>query len=272
MRSLGATAMIAVSVSVLAGAWSSASAQRYSPIGGEGPVLDVEVTKPFVSADGPFAGASFASSGWDATVTYPLGSGPTLFARMGLMYAAIEGLDGSLALANPRIGVLMGSASGGRRAEVHVDLPAATDFGDNYASGIGIFSNFEERERFLADTWGVGATGSARIEPGPGAFLGARLGGRVLVPDEGDTDVYATVSVYGDAPTDETRFRIEFSSLYLVSGEGIDFSDRSTFFGSLDITWPSARLSPTLFVRVPIDNTLDATVPIVAGARVRIGG
>jgi hypothetical protein len=264
--------MIAVSVSALAGTAWPASAQRYSPVGGEGPVLDVEVTKPFVSADGPFAGTSFASSGWDATVTYPLGSGPTLFARMGLMYAAIEGLDGSLALGNPRVGVLVGSASGGRGAEVHVDLPMATSFGDSYASGIGIFSNFEERERFLADTWGVGATGSARVEAGPNSFLGARLGGRVLVPTQGDTDVYATVSVYGDAPTDETRFRIEFSSLYLVSREGVDFSDRSTFFGSLDITWPSARLSPTLFVRVPIDNTLDATVPIVAGARVRIGG
>jgi hypothetical protein len=264
--------MIAVSVSALSVGSSPLSAQRYSPIGGEGPVLDVEVTKPFVSADGPFAGASFASSGWDATATYPLGSGPTLFARMGLMYAAIEGLDGSLALTNPRIGVLLGSASGGRRAEVHVDLPLATDFGDTYATGMGIFSNYEEHERFLADTWGVGATGSARVEAGPGAFLGARVGGRVLVPTDGDTDVYATVSVYGDAPTDETRFRIEFASLYLVSRSGVDFTERSTFFGSLDITWPFARLSPTLFVRVPIDSTLDATVPIVAGARVRLGG
>jgi len=272
MRVLGATAMFVISVTGLSGGSSSLSGQRYLVMGGEGPALDLEVTKPFVSADGPFAGASFASSGWDASVTYPLGSGPTLFARMGLMYAAIEGLDGSVALTNPRVGVLVGSAAGNRRAEVHVDLPFATDFGDTYATGIGIFSNYEEHERFLADTWGVGATGSAQVEAGPAAFLGARLGGRVLVPTDGDTDVYATASVFGDAPTDETRFRIEFASLYLVSREGLDFSERSTFFGSLDITWPFVRLSPTLFVRVPIDETLDATVPIVMGARVRFGG
>jgi hypothetical protein len=263
---------IALFVSTLAAGPAPVSAQRYLPIGGETPALHIEVTKPFVSADGPFAGARFASSGWDASVTYPLGSGPTLFARMGLMYGSIEGLDGSLALTNPRVGVLVASATGGRSAELHVDLPLATDFGATYATGMGIFSNYEEHERFLADTWGVGATGTARVEPGPDAFLGARVGGRVLVPTDGDTDVYATVSVFGDAPTDETRFRIEFSSLYLISREGIDFTERSTFFGSLDITWPFVRFSPTLFVRVPIDGTLDATVPIVAGARVLFGG
>jgi hypothetical protein len=271
MRFLGATATLVACSWALSGGSTQLSGQRYLAAGGEAPALHLEITKPFVSNDGPFAGARFASSGWDASVTYPLGSGPTLFARMGLMYGAIEGLDGSLALTNPRVGVLVGSETG-RRAELHVDLPLATDFGGTYATGMGIFSNYEEHERFLPDTWGLGATGSVRLEAGPGAFLGARAGGRVLVPTEGDTDVYATVSVFGDAPTDETRFRIEFASLYLISREGVDFTERSTFFGSLDITWPLIRFSPTLFVRVPIDNTLDATVPIAAGVRVHFGG
>jgi hypothetical protein len=256
----------------LSGGSSMASAQRHLPLA-QGPALQIELTKPFVSGDGPFSGAKFATTGWDATVTYPLESGPTLFGRMGLTYASIEGLDGSLALPNPRVGVLVGSREmGGRRGELHVDLPLATDFGETYATGIGIFANYEEHERYLADTWAVGASGSAEVQPGPGAFMGARAGANVLVPTDGDTDVYALFSLFGHAPTDETRFRIEFSSLYRVSGEGLDFSDRSTFFASLDITWPSARLAPTLFVRVPIDETLDATVPIVAGARVRFGG
>ena len=273
MRFLFARGILALSVSVISAGISPVSGQRHLPIGAQGPVLQIELTKPFVSGDGPFAGARFSTTGWDATLLYPLGSGPTLFARMGLMYASIEGIDGSLALPNPRLGVLVGSRDmGGRRAELHVDLPLATDFGDTYATGIGIFSDYEEHERFLADTWAVGASGSTEFQPGTGAFLGARAGANVLVPADGDNDVYTLLSVFGHAPTDETRFRIEFSSLYRISGEGLDFSDRSTFFASLDITWPSARFAPTLFVRAPIDNTLDATVPIVAGARVRVGG
>src|SRR5687768_9633705 len=130
MRFLPAAAILALSAAALSGGSAPVSAQRYVPIGGEAPSLLIEVTKPFVSADGPFAGASFATSAWDASVAYPLGSGPTLFARMGLLYASIEGLDGSLALTNPRVGVLIGSATGNRRAELHVDVPLATDFGE----------------------------------------------------------------------------------------------------------------------------------------------
>jgi hypothetical protein len=202
---------------------------------------------------------------------YPLAAGPTLFARVGLMYAAIEGLDGSVTVSNPRVGALFGSDLGGRRAEVHVDLPFASETSETYATGIAIFSDYEEKERFLVDTWSVGGSASAEIEPGPGAFLGARAGSTVVIPNDGSTNVYALVSLYGDAPTDETRFRIEFSSLALLSESDVDFSDRTTFFASLDVTWPDARYSPTLFVRAPIDNTLDARVPLVAGARLRFG-
>ena len=271
MRILTAAPILTVSVSVLAGGSASLRGQEHLPLGVQGPLLQVELTKPFVSADGPFADASFATTGWDATAAYPLGSEAILFARMGLLYASIEGVDGSLALTGPRVGARIASATGNRRAELHVDLPLATDYGATYATGIGIFSNYEEQERFLADTWAVGATGAAQFEPGPDAILGARIGGTVHLPDEGSTDVYALMSLYGDAPTDRTRFRIEFSSMYLVTREDMDFSEASTFFGSLDVTWPFARFSPTLFVRAPIDNTLDATVPIVAGARLTFG-
>ena len=271
MRFLPAAAVLTVFFSALSGAGEPVSGQRYIPLGGTGPALHLEVVKPFVSGDGPFDGAKFATSGWDATATYPLGSGPTLFARMGLMYASIEGLDGSLAITNPRVGVMLGSATGTRRGELHVDLPLATDFGETYATGIGIFSNYEEQERFLADTWAVGASGSSEAEAGPGAFVGTRAGGTVVVPADGSTDVYASLALYGHAPTDQTRFRIEFSSLYLLTREGIDFTERTTFFASLHVNWPSARFSPTLYVRAPIDETLDATVPFVAGARLSIG-
>jgi hypothetical protein len=272
MRFPTAAAIFAASVTALSGASAPVRGQEFLPLGVEGPLLQLELTKPFVSADGPFAGASFATTAWDATVEYPVGSTAALFARMGFLYAAMEGVDGSLAITSPRLGALISSATRNRWAELHVDLPLATDYGETYASGIGVFSDFEEQERYLADTWAVGVNGSARFEPGPSSFLGARVGSTVHVPSEGSTDVFARASVWGDAPTDRTRFRIEFSSLYLVTREDLDFSERSTFFASLDISWPFARFNPTLFARAPIDGTLDARVPIVAGARLSFGG
>ena len=271
MRFLRAATIVGSCISTFTADPAPLSGQRHLPLGGAGPYIQLEVTKPFVSQDGPFSGASFSSSGWDASVTYPLAGGPTLFARMGLMYASIEGLDGSVALSNPRVGAMFGS-EGGKRAELHLDLPLASHFGDTYASGIAIFSDYEELERFTADTWAVGASASVETEPGPGSFVGARAGATVLIPTSGSRDAFALFSLFGNAPTDRTRFRIEFSSLVLVTGSDIGFSDRSTFFASLDVTWPFTRFSPTLFVRAPVDDTLDATVPIVLGARLRVGG
>jgi hypothetical protein len=271
MRVLRAATIAGLCTAALSLGVSSLGGQQDLPIGGAGPALVLEITKPFTSRDGPFADASFSTTAWDASVTYPLASGPTLFARMGLLYASIEGFDASLALANPRVGAMIGSERG-RRGELHVDLPLADVFGDPYAAGIGIFSDYEELERFTADAWALGASASAQVEAGPDAFLGARLGSTLLLPEGEGSDLFALVSVFGDAPTDRTRFRIEFSSLTRATGSDVTFSDRSTFFASLGVTWPFTRFSPTLFVRAPIDNTLDGTVPIVAGARMRFGG
>jgi hypothetical protein len=268
MRSLCAATVLALTTSALSA--SSVSGQRYLPIGGARPSLQLEVTKPFVSQDGPFAGTSFASTGWDANVVYPLAGGPTLFGRMGLMYASIEGLDGSLTLSNPRIGAMIGSNEG-KRAELHVDLPLAKEAGEGYSTGIGIFSGYEELERFALDTWAVGATASAQMEPGPGAFIGVRGGTSVVVPTNRSADVYALFSVFGDAPTDRTRFRFELASHTLMTESALTLTDRSTFFASLDVMWPFTRFSPTLFVRAPIDDTLDGTVPVVAGLRMTFG-
>src|SRR5688572_33231725 len=102
MRFLRAATIVGSLVSALTAGPALVSAQRHLPLGSDGPYLHLEITKPFTSQEGPFAGTSFSSSGWDASLAYPLAGGPTLFARMGLMYAAIEGLDGSLAISNPR--------------------------------------------------------------------------------------------------------------------------------------------------------------------------
>ena len=269
--SFARTIAIFTAVGSLAGA-SHAQAQRLLSVDGQRASIHLEVTKPIVSRDGLFAGSRFATSVWDASLVLPLDRGPTLFARMGLAYASIEGLDDGLTLANPRVGAMVGGEGGRRRAEVHVDLPLATELGVDYATGIGIFSEYEEFERFAKDSWSVGASASAEAEPGPGAFVGARVGGTVLVPTSGDTDIFGLFSFYGDAPTDESRFRLEFSGSVLASRTGVDFSARTAFFASLEVAWPMTRFAPAVFVRAPIDDTLDGTVALVVGARLRVRG
>jgi hypothetical protein len=268
MRSVRATVLVlaasALSLTPLSGQW-------YLPIGGAAPALHLEVTKPFVSQEGPFAGAKFSSSGWDASVVYPLSGGPTLFGRMGLTYAAIDGLDGSLTLSNARLGALFGASEGGKRAEVHLDLPLAEQFGESYSRGMAIFSGYQELERYEEDTWAVGASASAEMEPGPGAFLGVRGGTTLLAPTSGGRDAFALLTLFAHAPTDRTRFRFEFASHTLLTDSEASFSERSTFFASLDVMWPFSRFSPTLFVRAPIDDTLEGTVPLVAGLRLLFG-
>jgi hypothetical protein len=248
-----------------------ASAQRTLPVGQARPSLHLEFSKPFVSAHGPFTGARLATTVWDASVVVPLGGGPTLFARGGLAYASIEGLDNSLAIAKPRIGAMIGREAG-LRAEAHLDLPFAREFGSDYASSIAVFTNHEELERFETDSWSVGASGSVEREMDPGAFFGGRLGGTLLMPDGADADAFAFVSLFGHTMPNRTRVRIEFAAMMLASGAGLGFGERTTFFASLEAGLPFSRLAPELFVRAPLDESLDGTVPLVVGLRLRVGG
>ena len=246
-------------------------AQRTLPVGHARPSLHLELSKPFVSAHGPFAGARLSTTVWDASVVVPLGRGPTLFARGGLAYASIEGIGNSLIFANPRIGAMVGR-EGGLRAEAHVDLPFAREWGSDYASGVAYFTSHEEFERFETDSWSLGASASAEREMDVDAFFGARLGGTLFVPTRADADAFGLISIFGHSQPNRTRVRIEFSAMMRASGTGLDFSQRTTFFASLEAGLPFSRFAPELFVRAPIDETLDGTVPIVAGLRLRLGG
>ena len=104
------------------------------------------------------------------------------------------------------------------------------------------------------------------------AFFGARVGGTLLVPNGGDADVLGLVSVFGHSQPSRARVRVEFSAMMLASRASLDFSERTTFFASLEAGLPFARFAPEVFVRAPIDDTLDGTVPLVAGVRLRVGG
>ncbi len=267
-------AALVASVSALVAVPSSAWAQRGLAAGGVGPSLRIEVAKPFVDGLGVFAGASVSTTVWDAAVVVPLDGGPTLFARWGLSYASIEGLDASMTISKPRLGAMFGG-EGAIRAEAHVDLPFTREFGsDDYATGIAFFTGYEELERFLPDTWSAGGTATWQRETNPGTFAGARLGGTVLVPTEGsaDTDLFAVYAIFGDVAAGSSRVRLEMSGIAIVNEPGLDFSERTYFFASLELRRPGSPLAPELYVRAPVDEGIQGSITLVVGARVHLGG
>jgi hypothetical protein len=258
-----------LAAAVAGAAPTPAGAQRLLSVGGAGPSLHLEVIKPLVSRFGPFAGARLRTSLWDATLGVPIAGGPTLFARMSLSYALIEELPPSMTVGKPRFGAMVGDAH--VNVELHVDLPVGSEHGEDYATGIGIFANYEELERFETDAWSVGAGASTEWEtPTPDAFIGVRAGVTVLAP-EGATDTYALVGLFAHALTVETRFRLDASAVVLARS-GLGFDRSTAFFAALEIARPFSRSAPALFVRGPVDASLDGGVPLVVGLRLQLGG
>jgi hypothetical protein len=248
----------------------SVSSQYQLPIGGGRPSLHVEVTKPFVSKFGPFAGARLRTSIWDASVVVPLEGAPTLFARMGVVYAHIEGLAPSMTIGKPRFGAMVGDAH--RLAEIHVDVPVGSEYGEDYATGVGIFADYEELERFETEAWSFGASTSLEWEtPTPNAYVGVRAGATLVIPD-GGSDAYGVIGLFAQAPTVETRFRFEISAVALASRSDLGFDQRTAFFASLEIARPNASGAPTAFVRLPFDERIERGVALVGGVRFQIGG
>jgi hypothetical protein len=271
-RSIAVALLVCVAAAITSP--SSASAQRGLPTGGAGPSLRLEVAKPFVDNLGVFSGVSVATTVWDLALVVPLAGKPTLFARLGLSYASIEGLDPSMTISKPRLGAMFGG-EGAIRAEAHVDLPFVREFGsDDYATGIAFFTGYEELERFLPDTWSIGASATAENETNTGTFAGARLGGTLLVPtgSSADTDLYAVYAIFGHVPAGSSRVRLELSGLALVTQPGLDFSDRTAFFAALEVLRPDSRFAPEFFVRAPVDEGIHGAITLVVGARAHLGG
>jgi hypothetical protein len=251
-----------------------ARAQVGLPVGGDAPSLHIEVIKPFFDDPGLFAGSRIATSIWDASVVVPFEGAPTLFARLGFSFGTIEGASASATVSKPRLGAMI-TPRGGLDVEAHVDLPFTIEMGSSdYATGMGIFANYEELERFQSDSWSFGTSATAQTELDPGAFIGIRLGGTLLVPTGGgaDTDLYAVYSAFGHVPAGSSRLRIEVSGIALVTEAGPTFSERSFLFASVMLSRPDVRFAPDLYVRVPVDESLGGILNFAVGLRAHMGG
>jgi len=250
------------------------AAQKGLPVGGEGPSLHLEVTKPFFDDPGLYAGTRVGTTIWDLTGVAPLPGGPTLFARVGFVFAAIDGAGYSQAVSKPRLGALFGLRRG-LVAEAHFDLPFVLQTGDDdYAAGMGTFADYEAFERYFDDAWSFGTTLQAETETNPGTFVGVRGGATLVVPTGADdAELMLLYSAFTHLFAGErTRFGLELSGLAAATESELTFSERTFLFGGIVISRPTTRFRPELFIRVPVDEGLEGIINFVAGARVQVGG
>lgn len=259
-----------VSLYLLLVAPGSAVAQRELPLGMDGPTLRIELTRPLFGL-GQLREAHFATSVWNATVLVPVNGWPTFYAQLGFGVGEIAG-GWSGALANPRIGALFGRPTG-LSASLHAALPLAQQMGDDFARVVGSYAHFEEWDRFGNASWALGVSGTAKTELDPGAFVGVRLGGTILVPTQSglDSEAFATVALIGDAPAGPARLWIELSGIGVLTEPERTFLEVTSFFGTISVSLPNERFAPEAYVRVPFDEAVSSVVSFILGARMHIG-
>ena len=247
----------------------SAKAQRELPLGLDGPTLRLEVVRPLFGL-GQLREAHFVTSVWDATLVVPLGW-PTLFAQLGFGLGEIHDTWSS-AFANPRIGVLFGQPNG-LSGSLYAALPLEREMGGDFAKLVGSYAHFEEWDRFGNDSWGLSASGTAKTELDPGAFLGIRLGGTVLIPtdDELDSEAFASFGLIGDAPAGPAKLWFEISGIGVLTEPEFSFVEVTSFFATLSVSLPNAGLAPEAYVRVPLDDDISSIVSFILGARIHVG-
>jgi len=259
----------AIAASTLVG--RAVRAQQELPVGGVGPYLRFELAKPLFD-DGPFYGSHFATTAGDVNLVVPVSGALSLYGSVGYAVGEIEERGWSAAISNTRIGASLGRR-GSIHGRAHVDLPLSAEISDGYATGVARYTFFEEFERYATDSWAVGGSVTAEAEPSPGAYVGARLGGSLVLPTGGDVDkdAYGLIEIFGDAPAGDARLWFEVSGVALLTDPELDIDQATAFFATVSASLPNYALAPELYARLPIDENLGGIIRFVLGLRVHVG-
>lgn len=244
-----------------------AQAGRYPEV--EAPAVQIEFAKPFFEGEG----IGFATSVLEATLLAPLG-GNTLFAAWGVSYGTIDGASSSTTTSNLRVGAAFGEA-GATRGELHVDLPVASEHGDDdFATGFGIVTDYERLERFVPDAWAIGGSIAPHRSLTSGAVIGGRLGATLMIPTEDgpDSELLLLPAAFATLPAGTARIGAELSASIIASEEGLSLGERSILQTTLWVGLPSASLAPDFYLRIPLDDDLGEILDFVLGVRVLLGG
>lgn len=234
------------------------------------PILDVTFARPMVANSnlGTLSGSARIAA------TFPLGSATLVHLELPLIRASNGGeefIEGAreTAIAAPYVGIIGSNASGNLWYQAGVRL--AVWGSDNLeTAAIGALSDMERFEAYVSKLATFRSSVQFGRMRGPGLGLQGRIGAAVMIPTESGEEPEALVD-YGARVGNESERGFLFADLsgrMWATESGVSLADRTTHQVGVSGGWVVGRITPTLEVRLPLDES-EPDLVVRIGARLR---
>lgn len=225
---------------------------------GDRPSVALEVQKPSFATEG----FSFATGAAFLSARVPVG-GVVLLGEMPVAFGSISDVS-STVIGNPYLGLeIRGTEWSG---EGGIRLPTANVSGDDdFAVGVGVYSDFDRLEAFGEDLTSIrAAVRFDRRQPG-GFGFGGTLAPAVLIPKEGDADLFVGYAVRASYAASGASVGAEFSGRLLATESDLNFGERTVHQLALGMGVDLGPWRPGAYFRLPLDHDLTDTLNYVFG-------
>jgi hypothetical protein len=209
------------------------------------------------------------TNGFTATITpglrFPIGGGIILTGELPISRASVRpgfiGADRSATfIGNPWIGLELPLRSAGRlELGVRPGLHRAEDQAEASAVFFGTVTEYDRFEAWLGKATSVRSVVHLGRLPTAGAFVTARVGGSLLIPDGtgADPEVVANYGVRGGLVRNGTMFYAAVTGRALVTSTGGSIEDRTVHQLGVGLEALSGQVRPQIGARIFLDAELE---------------
>lgn len=238
----------------------------------------MEMVKPFfrAAAFGFFGDLTFFSTTINLSAAIPVSDRLLVDAELPFARAAISrGAGGSSrTLGNPYVGLRTRSGEDGAGLRAGIRLPFLHESGDDdFASGVGAFSDFQRVERYL-DEWMAFVTAVTYRRSSDGVDRLGLEAGTVISTGTGggsdETDVWLTYGASMNFPTGSFRIGLGMEGRLLTTESGLNLGERSFHHLNVEGGRTEGRIRPRIRIGVPVDDELGEIVSYIIGIGVDI--
>jgi len=225
-------------------------------------VIALEWSKPFVGD----SDLGFATSSLLFRSLFRVSDRTRLVGDLGISHARFGGTSAT-SLSNLEVGVVVVDAEADPVARFTASLPTASDLqGEGAAAFTGALGAPLRLERYLPDLWAVSGFFTPTKRQGA-RQMGLRLGGTVLRPDGGDTEVLARYGAWVRGGG-SVRFGVEVHGQAILTQDDLSLGERTDHEIVGTLGFGEGGIRPDLFVRVPlVEDGFGDAVDLVAGIR-----
>ena len=233
----------------------------------------IETVKPFLDEDD----FTFFSTTINLAAAIPVSDALSIDAELPFARAAIaEGTErSSRTLGNPYLGIRTRSADGGSGIRAGIRLPLMYESGDDdFASGVGAFSDFQRMERYLEEQMSFVAAGTYRRALSGDNRLALEAGTVITTGTGGGNDETDLWLTYGGAvgfPTGRLRVGVGVEGRLLATESDLNLGERSFHHLNIEGGWADGRVRPRVRIGIPVDDELGEFVNYTLGFGVDFG-